>query len=189
MSTYRPHQPPQTVPDHHLEWNDRLQDWLDGETESADSGVFENHLAACDICQLRVTELQQLESALIAESPLPQLSASFDTQLFAQIDSVNETQRAAARQRVEQELQQNLKALSLSWRRTLVFVIPGIVAGVALAFGLTGYFEASGITATLAAEGASKLGANASQIQMMLTALLGAGLGGAMAGWLSRVAE
>lgn len=181
--------PVQPADDHHLEWNDRLQDWLDGDIEAGDGDVFENHLAHCELCQQRVAGMQEVESALMASLVPPQLDASFDARLLAQIDEVDEDQRAMARQRAEQELQDSLKALSHSWRRTLVFVIPGIVAGIALAFGLAGYLDSSGVTASLAAEGASKLGSNTGAMHLMLTALLGAGMGAAMAGWLARIAE
>jgi anti-sigma factor RsiW len=178
-----------TAADHHQEWNDRLQDWLDGDIEAGDDDVFARHLLECALCQQRVAQMQELESSLMAAAPRLELDESFDAKLFAQIDAIDERARAAARQRAEEELQRNLQALSRNWRRTLAFVIPGIVAGIALAIGLTGYLDSAGVTATLAAEGASKLGGSTSTLHLMITSLLGAGLGAAMASWLARIAD
>jgi anti-sigma factor RsiW len=187
MSIMKPPQSPQSIPEHHLEWNDRLQDWLDGEIESADAGVFEAHVGECPICQQRLAQMEQLESGLLAATPHPTLDASFDARLFEKIDAFDDAQRAAARRRVEQELQENLSALSRSWRRMLAFTIPGIVGGIAVAFALAGYFDASGLTGKLA-ESASEIGGNANLMYAVITALLGAGIGGLTAGWLSRAA-
>ena len=188
MPTVKASTPAQIVLEHHLEWNDRLQDWLDGDVDPSDGSVFETHLTDCELCQQRVAELQKLDAALIAGAPALALDSSFNARLFAQIDSVDEAQRAAARARVEQELQENLRALSRSWRRMLAFVIPGIVGGIALAFAIVGSFDASGITGKLAVEGASTLGGTAALAHAALTGLLGAAVGGLMAGWLARAA-
>src|SRR4051812_20888235 len=178
-------QTPQSLLDHQLDWNDRLQDWLDG--DSLESGAeVEQHLGTCEICQQELERLQTLESSLMSELPRPHLDASFDARLFEKIEGMDEARRAAARERVEAERQQSLEALARSWRRTLAFVLPGILGGIALAFALAGYLDASGITSRLAEQGASELGGNASMIQTLLTGLLGAAFGGLMARWVSR---
>ena len=176
----------QQIAEHHLAWNDRLQDWLDSEVEPADGDAFEMHLRDCVLCQQRLEEFSQLEDALIATNPAPHLSADFDARLMAQVDSVSEEQRRAARQQAEQELQQSLHALARSWRRTLTFVIAGVCGGVALALALAGYFEASGLTGRIAAQGASELGGNVGTLHVALTAFMGAAIGGALSGWLAR---
>ena len=66
---------------------------------------------------------------------------AFDAKIFAQLDAIDETKRAEARRRLEQELQQNLQALARGWRRALLFVVPGVVAGVALAFALAWWLD------------------------------------------------
>lgn len=176
---------PRDPAEHHLEWNDRLQDWLDGDVDPADGDAFAAHLRDCVLCQQRVEEFSALETALFAANPPPSLSDSFEIRLFEQIDSVNEAQRAAARQRVEQELQENLQALSRSWRRTWAFVIPGMLGGVLLAFALVGSFDAAAVTAKIAGDEL----ANPGSLQAILTGLLGAALGGFMSGWLAKVAD
>ena len=189
MSTPSDQQLRHDLPEHHLQWNDRLQDWLDGALDATEAPVIEAHLADCAICQQRLGDFEQLEAQLRQAAPPLRLDTSFDARVFSQIESVDEAKRAAARQRIEQELQNNLQVLSQSWRRTLTFVIPGIAAGVALAFALTSYLDSSGLTGRLVAEGASEFGANsANWVHAALIATLGASIGGVMAGWLAKAA-
>jgi anti-sigma factor RsiW len=179
----------EAISEHILEWNDRLQDWLDGDFSQSDRAEFEKHLATCEICQEQVAQFQSLETSLTGGVARPQLDASFDARLMAQIDSMDEARRTVARQRAEEERQRSLDALARSWRRTLAFVLPGILGGIALAFALAGYLDASGITDKLAVQGASELGGSVNVMQFVLTAILGAAFGGIMARWLSRAGE
>lgn len=189
MSTTPDQQPSSELTEHHLEWNERLQDWLDGGPDPAEASLLETHLAQCSICQQRLGDFQQLETQLHQALPALNLDAAFDARIFARIEAVDEEKRAAARRRIEQELQNNLQLLSRSWRRTLAFVIPGMAAGIALAFALTSYFDSSGLTGRLVAEGASEFGASsANWVHAVLTATLGAGIGGIMAGWMAKAA-
>lgn len=177
-------------PEHALEWNDRLQDWLDGDLADAHVAAFTAHLADCPRCQQQLADFEQLENTLQAQSPRLSLDEAFDARLFAQIDAIDETQRAAARQKIEQELQNNLRELTRSWRRALVFIVPGIIGGIALAFAVMGYFDASGLTGKVVAEGASELGSHsASLIHAVFVAATGAIIGGVMAGWLAKAAD
>jgi anti-sigma factor RsiW len=172
--------------EHHLEWNDRLQDWLDGEPDAS----FEAHLAGCTLCQAQLADMQALDRALQGELPALSPSESFDARLFEEIDAIDDKQRLAAREQAERELQENLQALRRGWRRTLAFVIPGIVAGIAIAFALTTWLDDSGVARTVALPGAHELGSNQTgSIQMALTALLGAGIGMTVARWLSTVVD
>lgn len=187
--TQRQNDPEHSLP-HSLQWDDRLQDGLDGDLADADAPVFEAHLAGCELCQQRLADFEQLASALQSGSPRLSLNETFDVRLFAQIDAIDETQRAAARHKVEQELQNSLHALSRSWRRTLTFVVTGVAGGLALAFALMGYFDVSGLTGKVVAEGASELGGNsANLIHIAFIAAMGASIGGVMAGWLTKAAE
>lgn len=187
-------QQPQNDPQHALEWNDRLQDWLDGDLENTEAAVLVAHLAECTQCQQRLADFEHLENVLQAQAPRLSLDEAFDARLFAQIDAIDETQRAAARQKVEQELQNNLRELTRSWRRTLAFIVPGIIGGIALAFALMGYFDASGLTGKVVAEGTSELGSQlgsqgATLIHAVFIAVTGATIGGVMAGWLAKAAD
>lgn len=178
-------------PAHHSSgWNDQLQDWLDGELDAAASAAFAAHLNGCVECRQTVEGFAQLDAALAAASPPLELNATFDAGLLARIDAIDESRRAEARRRLELELQQQLHALSRIWRRTLAFVIPGVIAGMALAFVLTGWFDSSGLTNTLVAQGTAGLGQDSTDfLRIGVTTLLGAALGALVAPWLARLAE
>lgn len=176
--------------EHSLQWNDRLQDWLDGESNGAATAAFEAHLKTCAQCQQSVEELEQLDAALVEASPPLELNATFDARLLAQIDAIDDSRRAEARRRIEQEWQQQMRALSRNWRRTLAFVIPGVVAGIAIAFALTGWLDSSGVTSTLVAQGAAELGDGSTDfLRIGVTTVIGAALGMLVAPWLARLAD
>jgi anti-sigma factor RsiW len=175
---------------HDIEWNDRLQDWLDGDISAADAAALQAHMAGCAACRARAEELQALDRSLRNAAPRLALNDAFDAKLFAQIDAIDESKQAAARQRMEQELQQNLQALARGWRRALLFIIPGVIAGVALAFALTWWMTDAGVMRALIAQSAAEFGAgNSGQVQLIATTLLGAALGGLIARWLASVVE
>lgn len=177
-----------TIPcDHHLDWNDRLQDWLDGDVEAGESELIEAHLGECRICQARLAELELLDGALRAAAPRSTPDAGFDQRLYARIGAIDEGQRAQARQRVEQELQQNLHALSRGWRRTLAFLIPGVIAGLALAFALSAWLDGSDVTRALIAPTPASLGHDL--VRWTLSALAGTSLGLAVSRWLASVVD
>ena len=179
-----------TSSEHHLEWNDRLQDWLDGDVDAAESALVERHLADCAICQERLADFEQLDAALREAAPRIALDDAFDRRIFAQTEVADEAQRSQARERANQELQQNLRALSRGWRRTLAFIVPGIVAGVAIAFGLASWLDDAGLTREIIAQAPSALGQEGPTLMhWYLTALLGATLGMIVARWLASVVE
>ena len=176
--------------DHDLEWNDCLQDGLDGELDPAEQASFDTHVASCPRCQTRLKRLESLDQALQNAAPPVSLDASFDARLFAKIDDVDETRRAAARERVQSEMQLELQLLARNWRRTLGVIVPGIIAGIALAFSLAAYFDTSELMRTLVAESASDVGsAGATFIHMLLTSMVGAAIGYTVARWLTPAAN
>src|SRR5262245_28922989 len=101
--------------EHQREWNDRLQDWLDGEPDAA----FEAHLGGCARCQAQLEKMQALDEALHEGLPALTPSASFDARLFEKIDEIDEKKQLAARESAQHELQQNLQSLRRGWRRAL----------------------------------------------------------------------
>ena len=175
--------------EHSLLWNDRLQDWLDGDVDAAGRSAIEAHLANCDQCTAQLTQLEQLDEALRETAPPIALNEAFDVRLSAQIDEFDESQRAAARQRIEEELRENLRALSRSWRRTLAFVLPGVIGGIALAFALTGYFLSADVAQPLVESAENLSRGNPGLTDIALTTLLGASVGAVVARWLATVAE
>ena len=181
---------PSEAREHELAWNERLQDWLDGDLNAADEAALQAHLADCAMCRARADELQALDESLQIASPRLALDDAFDAQLFAQIEAIDDSKRAAQRQHLEQELQQNLQALKRGWRRALLFVVPGVIAGVALAFALAVWLSDAGVMRTLIVQSAAEFGSNnSSQVQLIVMTLLGAGLGGTLARWLASVVE
>ncbi len=181
-------------PDIHAKWDESLQEWLDGELNSADSAAFEAHLAHCGKCQQNIGDFQELDEALIDAAPPMQLNAEFDQKLFSQIDAIDESKRIEARRRLEQEWQQQLQTLARNWRRTLAFVIPGIIGGIVLAMALMSWLDSSGITNNLVAQGAqlgaAELGGRSlDYLRVGITAVVGGAFGMLVAPWLARLAE
>ena len=181
---------PSDAREHELAWNDRLQDWLDGELDAAGAAALQAHMADCAMCRARADELQALDQSLQIATPRLALDQAFDARIFSQIAAIDDSQRAAQRQRIEQELQQNLQALKRGWRRALLFIVPGVIAGVALAFALAWWLNDAGLMRTLIVQSAAEFGTNNSnQVQLIVMTLLGAGLGGTLARWLANVVE
>lgn len=183
----RPSQPP---PQHSEEWDARLQDWLDGELNTADTAVFEAHLSGCGTCQQTLEALEKLDTALVEATAPMGLDKAFDQRLLAQIGAIDDSKRVEARRRLEVEWQQQMSALSRNWKRTLAFLIPGVVAGIALAFAVLAWFDSSGVTNNLVAQGSAELGAGSTDLlRMGITAFIGAALGLTVAPWLARLAD
>jgi len=181
---------PSVAHEHELAWNDRLQDWLDGDLNAADAVALQAHMADCAMCRARAEELQALDRSLRTATPRLALDEAFDAKIFAQIATIDDSKRAAARQRIEQELQQNLQALARGWRRAVWFIVPGVIGGVALALALTWWLTDAGLMRALIMQSAAEFGSgNSSLVQPIATALLGATLGGMIARWLASVLE
>jgi anti-sigma factor RsiW len=177
-------------PDSHEKWDDSLQDWLDGELNGADTAAFEAHLAHCGKCQLNVGDFQELDQELAEASPPMELSGSFDQKLFAKIDAIDENKRIEARRRLEQEWQQQVQALARNWRRTLAFVVPGIIGGMVLAVALMTWLDSSGVTNSLVAQGAAEFGGQSiNYLRIGITGVVGAAFGMLLAPWLARLAD
>lgn len=167
-----------------------MQDWLDGELNSGDSAVFEAHLADCNSCQETLEALERLDEALVEATPPLQLNPAFDQRLLAQIDAIDDSKRAEARRRLEREWQQQMSALSRNWKRTLAFVIPGVIAGIALAFAVLAWLDNSGVTSNLVAQGSAELGGGSTELlRTGITGFIGAALGMLIAPWLARLAD
>ena len=181
-------------PNDHSKWDDSLQDWLDGELNGADTAAFEAHLAHCAKCQQNLGDFEELDEALIAVAPPMELNAGFDQKLFAQIAAIDESKRIEARRRLEQEWQEQMQSLARNWRRTLAFVIPGIIGGIVLAVALMSWLDSSGVTNNLVAQGvelgAAELGARSiDYLRLGITAVVGGAFGMLVAPWLARLAD
>lgn len=178
------------IDEHDLDWNDRLQDWLDGELDASEQAVLDTHVASCTRCQEKLRRFERLDEALRAATPPISLDNSFDARLFAQIDEADEARRAAARERVQAEIQTELQLLTRNWRQTLGTIIPGIIAGIALAFALAVYFDTAEWVRALADQSAGEIGrTNALFVHALLTSGVGAAIGYVVARWLTPMAR
>ena len=176
--------------EHHLEWNDRLQDWLDGDVDAADAAALQAHMVDCALCRARAEELQQLDASLRSAAFCLALDDAFDAKILAELEVIDEAKRAEARRRIEQELQQNLQALAHGWRRALLFIVPGVVAGVALALALGWWLADASVMRTLIVQSAAEFGSdNSGQVRLIVMSLLGASLGAVVARWLASAVE
>jgi anti-sigma factor RsiW len=126
------------VPDSadHFEWDERLQDWIDGDLDPAASAVLEAHLAGCDACQARLRAFRAVDARLSASLARQTLSSSFDRTVLAHIDGAPKAGRAAARARLEQAWQAEIGAFSRQWRTAFRSMILNalLVAALLVAF-------------------------------------------------------
>lgn len=172
--------------DHAAAWDDRLQDWLDGDLEAQEHALVQSHLESCAQCQQSLDALQRLERQLSSALTSTGLDHAFDTRLFAQIDAANDAQRIEARQRAQAELQAELQALARNWKQTLFRLLPSVLAGVAFTLALTMYFDTAQWLRAFAADGAGQIGGlDSSFVHLLLTSAMGAAIGYGIARWLS----
>lgn len=169
--------------EHALLWNERLQDWLDGDVEATERAKIETHIADCGACRAHFEQLRGLDHLLRKAAPPIALDASFDARLFARIEATGAAAQTAARRRIEQELHASLAALARSRRRALTLGISGVAGGAATAFALVSSFFSADLAQWLAQSG------DATLVSAALTTLLGAGVGVSVARWLVCVAD
>lgn len=176
--------------DHELEWSDRLQDLVDGELTPLEHATVEAHLQSCSSCKAQLEALRTLDAELSDAMPSVALDPRFDERLLGHIDSADEARLAAERKRIQAELESDLARLAKEWRRTLAIIVPGVLAGIALAFGLAEYFDTAEWMRSLTAQSAGEIGsANATYLHVVLTSALGGAIGYIVARWLSTAAD
>jgi len=193
---------------HDSTWNDRLQDLLDGDLASLERDHIEAHLAACARCRAHYAQLKRLDAKLslklssatlgsmglgsmdpVSTGPvLMGLDGSFDRQVLARIDALDESARERARRRAEHEFHDNLQALTRGWHRGLASLIGGAVAALALAFAFTAWANAAGIPDKML-DAAQGLGAHADLLHLLLIASIGALIGGGISRWVATTLE
>jgi anti-sigma factor RsiW len=170
---------------HGPDWSQRLEEWRDGLADAAESAAIETHLASCTECQDYLEALNQIDAALSTKLQVAALSADFDSKIWSRIDASNDIQRALAKQRAQEDLQQQLAALNAGWKRKVLLMIPGLVAGIALAVWVGSLLTGTGLMASFATMLQQSLGPSMGQlIQTLATGFLGGAIGLAMSQWV-----
>lgn len=175
---------------HDAQWNDLLQDLIDGEIENADRVVLDSHVAGCHRCRAQLTKLKRVDHFLHAKLESPPLSVTFDQQAFARIHAMNEQTQERARRRMESELQENLQALARTWRRSLLSVIGGAIAGIALALAFLNWASEAPIAKSVVDAATNSVGQGYSNvIHVLITMLVGAAIGACVSRLMSATVD
>jgi len=116
----------------HFEWDERLQDWIDGDLDPAASAALEAHLAGCDECQARLQAFRAVDATLSGSLARQTLPASFDRAVLERVDRAANAGHAAARARLEQAWQAEIGAFSRQWRTAFRSMILNTVLATAL---------------------------------------------------------
>jgi anti-sigma factor RsiW len=133
----------------HLVWDERLQDWIDGDLDPAEAAALEAHLAGCMRCQPRLSALRAADALLSRALPPQRLTESFDRSVLERVDRVSKADRAAARARIEQEWQTQMGALSRQWRSALRSAILNLLLATALVIAVLARLPVSPVISRL----------------------------------------
>jgi anti-sigma factor RsiW len=166
------------IEQHDREWNDRLQDLLDGDVASGERAMLELHVAGCTRCRTQFSRLKRLDVLLRTKLDRPFAATGFDQQVHARINAMDDQARDKARRRMERELQENLQTLASGWRRGLLSVIGGAIAGIALALAFLAWANDAGLARSFADAASSGIGSGyAGLAHTFATILFGAAIG------------
>jgi anti-sigma factor RsiW len=174
------------IEQHDAEWNDRLQDLLDGSVATAERVRFESHVANCARCRAEFSKLKKLDAQLRSKLDAPNLSAQFDQQIYARIKALDAQSSEKARRRIDRELEENRAALSRDWRRALLSMASGAIAGVAVIIALITWSNQTGFTDLVIGAASDEVGIQHSgALRVLVTALIGATIGAMVSRWLT----
>lgn len=134
-------------PNPHEDWELRVQDWVDGQADSAEAAAVALHLAECADCTALVEGLRAVDEQLLGTSPLTPTD-SFDATLFARIDAEESERRRLREQALAQEPELAHAMLNRSLRKGLwtilaTLTVALVVVGWALIAGPVGFSPAS----------------------------------------------
>ncbi|MBV8909237.1 MAG: zf-HC2 domain-containing protein [Gammaproteobacteria bacterium] len=116
----------------HFDWDERSQDWIDGDLDPSGSAALEAHIAGCARCRARRSAIQAVDSTLSRSLPREALSADFDRSVLARIERAPMSDRAAARARLEQAWQAEVGAFARQWRSALRSMVLNALLAAAL---------------------------------------------------------
>lgn len=114
------------------DWDERLQDWLDGDLGPGEAAAVATHIASCTACQTRASALQAIDTALAEAFSQPRLTASFDRHVLERVATTRQADQAAARARAEREWQEQKATLAHQWHSAWRSTLLNTLAGVAL---------------------------------------------------------
>lgn len=103
-------------------WEERLQDWIDGDLDAGESEAVLAHAARCESCSERIETLRELDDQLARCLPPLALDEDFDRRVLGGVGSVPRD-LASARSRIEREWQDQQEALRRGRRRIWNWII------------------------------------------------------------------
>jgi anti-sigma factor RsiW len=112
------------------EWEERLQDWLDGDIDASESQLVSAHAATCPTCGERLAALRALDDQLSVGLPPVALGQAFNRRVLAATGLLSRDTAAPAR--LEREWQQQKTWLLRGRRRIFFWVSIDILAVAAL---------------------------------------------------------
>jgi anti-sigma factor RsiW len=116
----------------HFVWDERLQDWIDGDLDPSEGAALEAHVTGCTLCRPRLSAFRAADALLSKALPRETLTESFDRSILERVERASKADRAAARARIEQEWQTQMGALSRQWRNALRSTVLNLVLATAL---------------------------------------------------------
>lgn len=114
------------------DWDEWLQDRIDGDLEPTQSTALDEHIASCSACRARLDALRAVDAALSGHLSGEVPGASFDQIVLKHIVAAADADRDAARARVEQEWRDQMAVLSRQWHKAWRSMILNALAGSAL---------------------------------------------------------
>ncbi len=118
---------------HAADWNDRLQDLVDGMLPRELRAVVQAHVTACDACRQQLELLHRLDESLGQALPAPRLGVEFDAGILQSIaDEPSVTPITIRKSRFEREHQFRVDNLKRGLRRQWRSSIPDLIAGAAV---------------------------------------------------------
>lgn len=109
------------------EWEERLQDWIDGDLDPGESEAVLAHVARCASCGARIDALRALDDQLARCLPRLALDEDFNRRVRAGAGSISRD-LASARARLERDWQDQESALLGVRRKIRNWIILNVLA-------------------------------------------------------------
>ena len=116
----------------HLDWEERLQDWIDRDLDPPDAATVEAHTAACGACLASLTAFRTVDASLAEALVAPALSANFDREVLERIERVSRADRSTLRARLERQWHAEMETFARQWRTALRTTILNLLLATTL---------------------------------------------------------